>query len=200
MATRITLYEAGGDAVFTEVDGKTKRTKDGADYRTINPLGQVPALRTDAGEIVTENAAILPYVARQFPASGLAPQGGMEAVRLDQWLSFIGTEVHKALFTPLLDPAAPAEAKAYALAKGRPRLAVLADHLLYREYLLDHFSVADAYLVAVLNWTLAVSIDLKEWPSLVAYLTRMRERPSVARAMREERPLYAAEQARHKTA
>jgi glutathione S-transferase len=200
MATRIALYEAGASATFVEVDPRTKRTTDGVDFRTIHALGLVPTLRTDAGELLTENAAILQYVADQFPSAELAPAQGLARARLQQWLCFIGTELHRGLFGPLLDPGAPPDAKAYALDKGRSRLAFVADHLGHREVLLDRFSVADAYLVTVLHWTLAVPINLKDWPPLAAYVARLRERPSVARAFQEELPLYMAEQARQKTA
>jgi len=196
MATRIALYEAGGQAGFVEVDPKTKRTSDGVDFKTIHPLGLVPTLRTDAGEVLTENAAILQYVARQFPAL----DDGVDPTRLQQWLCFIGTELHKGLFAPLLDPKAPEAVKAYVLAKGTSRLAYLSSHLANRDYLLDRFTVADAYLVTVLNWTRAVPIALADWPVLDAYSARVRARPSVARALQEETALYMAELARHKTA
>jgi glutathione S-transferase len=196
MATRISLYEAGADATYTEVDPKTKLTVDGADFREVNPLGLVPTLRTDDGDILTENAAILQYVASRLPDAHLAPTGGREQARLQQWLCFIGTELHKGLFSPLLDPKAPEAAKAYALEKGQSRLAYLEKHLTGREYLLDSFSIADAYLVVVLGWTVVTPIDLKSWPALSAYVARVRARPSVARAMSEERAMYANEKAR----
>src|SRR5262245_49161871 len=91
MATRIAFYEAGAAARFVEVDPKIKRTRDGADYYAINPLGLVPAIRTDDGEVMTENAAILQYVADRFPGANLAPPSGMGRARLQQWLCFIGT-------------------------------------------------------------------------------------------------------------
>ena len=200
MATRIALYEAGGQAEFVEVDPPTKRTLDGQDFRAIHPLGLVPTLRTADGEVVTENAAILQYVARQFPAAQLAPSDGVGQARLQQWLCFIGTELHKGLFAPLLDRKAPDAVKAYVLDKGTSRLEHVSRHLADRAYLLDQFSVADAYLVTVLNWTLAVPIDLEAWPVLAAYVGRIRERPSVAKALREEHQLYAAELARHRAA
>jgi glutathione S-transferase len=119
MATRIAIYETGADARFIEVDTKAKRIPDGGDYLAINPLGYVPALRTDDGEVLTENAAILQYVARRFPAARLVPADGIEHARLQSWLSFIGTELHKGLFIPLLDRTAPEEAKTYAREKYR---------------------------------------------------------------------------------
>ena len=116
LATRIALYEAGADAGFIEVDPKTKRiVDDGSDYLKVYPLGMVPAIRMDDGALLTENAAILQYVAERFPDANLAPKSGIERARLQQWLCFIGTELHKALFAPLLDAKSPEGAKAYAL-------------------------------------------------------------------------------------
>jgi glutathione S-transferase len=200
MATRIALYEAGADARFIEVDTKAKRVVDGGDYLAINPLGYVPALRTDDGEVLTENAAILQYVASRFPAANLAPGDGIARARLQGCLSFVGTELHKGLFIPLLDRKAPQEAKAYAREKYRPRLDYLNDYLTGREFLLNQFSVADAYLTVVLNWSRATSIDFEEWPALKDYFSRMRRRPSIARALAEEGALFVKEQERNKAA
>jgi glutathione S-transferase len=200
MATRIALYEAGADARFVQVDGKTKRTQEGSDYLAINPLGLVPAIRTDDGVVMTENAAVLQYVADRFPDAGLAPRPGVDRSRLQQWLSFIGTELHKALFVPLLDRNAPDATKTYTLEKGESRLAYLNNYLAGRDYLLDRFSIADAYLFTVLNWNIATPVDLARWPAVKDYYTRMRGRPSIARALAEEHALYAEEQARHKAA
>jgi glutathione S-transferase len=198
MAARIAFHEAGADATFIEVDPKTKLTRDGKDFRDIHPLGLVPTLRTDDGDLLTENAAILQYVADFFPGAKLAPTDRMERARLHEWLCFIGTELHKALFGPLLDSKAPEGAKAYALEKGTSRLSHLEKHLTGREFLLDRFSVADAYLFTVLNWSVVTPIDLKKWPAISAYFARLRDRPSVAKAFAEERALYAEEQSRHK--
>ncbi|RKH72933.1 glutathione S-transferase N-terminal domain-containing protein [Corallococcus aberystwythensis] len=192
-ATRICLYEAGAEATYIEVDSKTKRTHDGRDYLEVHPLGLVPALRTDDGDVLTENAAILQYLAQALPQAGLAPEEGRGRVRLQQWLSFIGTELHKSTFNPLLDAKAPEGARSYALEKGTTRLAYLEQHLTGREFLLERFSVADAYLATVLNWCAATPIDLKKWPALSAYFARLQERPSVAKALSEERRLYMAQ-------
>jgi glutathione S-transferase len=202
MATRIAFYEAGASADYLEVDPKTKRVlRDGSDFTTVNPLGLVPTLRTDDGAILTENAAILQYVADRFPQAGIASGEGFPRSRLHQWLCFIGTELHKALFVPLLAKTAPAEMKAYVLEKGLSRLDYLNHYLKGREFLLDHFSVADAYLVTVINWTMATPpIDLSKWPDIKAYYERTLKRPSVAKAIAEEFELYRAEQARHKAA
>lgn len=198
LATRISLYEAGAKATYLEVDAKTKLTQDGKDFREVHPLGLVPTLRTDDGEVLTENAAILQYVAELFPRAHLAPVDAKGRARLQQWLCFIGTELHKALFVPLLDEKAPEGAKSYALEKGASRLAYLEKHLTGREFLLDGFSVADAYLVTVLGWCVATPVDLSEWPVLSAYVGRLWERPSVAKAFAEERALYAEELKRHR--
>jgi glutathione S-transferase len=200
MATRIALYEAGADARYLEVDTKTKRTDDGSDYRAINPLGLVPAIRTDAGAVMTENAAILQYVADRFPAANLAPAAGMDRSRLQQWLCFIGTELHKAFYVPLLDPKAPDVVKTYTREKGERAFAYLDDYLTGRNYLLDRFSIADAYLFTVLNWSSATAVDLARWPAIKDYYSRMRRHPSIARALAEERGLYAEQQARHQAA
>jgi glutathione S-transferase len=199
MATRIALYEAGADAQYIYRD-RNKRLPDGSDFLAINPLGMVPALRTDEGEVLTENAAILQYVAASFPAAKLAPERGVERARLQQWLSFIGTELHKAVFLPLLESEAPADAKAYAAGLAEARLGLLDKHLAGREFLLDSFSVADAYLYTVLNWSRATPINVTRWPAIKAYLSNLRKRPSVAKAVGEEGALYAEEQARHKAA
>jgi len=200
MATRIALYEAGEDATFTLVDTKAKRVAGGADFLEVNLMGQVPVLRTDAGELLTENPVILQFVADRHPGSGLAPTGGMARYRLQQWLNFITSELHKVVFIPLLDAKAPEGAKAYARDKARTRLAYLEAHLAGRDFLLDRFTVADAYLLTVLNWSLASGIDLSAWPAVETYVARLRQRPSVAKALAEELALYREEQARRKAA
>ncbi|MCA1452023.1 glutathione S-transferase family protein [Bradyrhizobium sp. BRP22] len=202
MATRIALYEAGASADYLEVDPKTKVVlKDGSDFNKVNPLGLVPTLRTDDGAVLTENAAILQYVADRFPEANLGSGPGMERTRLHQWLCFIGTELHKGLFVTLLDKKAPQDAKTYVVEKNLSRLDYLENHLKGRDYLLDHFSVADAYLVTVINWTMATPpVELAKWPALKAYHARLRARPSVAKAIAEEFELYKAEIARHKAA
>src|SRR5207253_3127146 len=129
LATRIALYEAGAEAAFIQVDTKTKRVADGSDFRAVNAMGQVPVLRTDDGELLTENPAVLQYVADRYPQSGLAPQGGFERYGLQQWLNFITSELHKVVFIPLLDPKAPEGAKSFAREKAGPRLAYLNDYL-----------------------------------------------------------------------
>ncbi|WP_314962453.1 glutathione binding-like protein [Bradyrhizobium cosmicum] len=202
MATRVALYEAGAEANYLEVDPPTKKVlNDGTDFHSVNPIGLVPTLRTDEGMVLTENAAILQYVADRFPQSGLGAVAGIERTRLHQWLCFIGTELHKGLFIPVLDRKAPQEMKAYVLEKNLSRLDYLDNYLKGRDFLLDHFSVADAYLVTVINWTMATPpIELAKWPNVKSYYERLRQRPSVAKAIAEEFELYKAELVRKKAA
>jgi glutathione S-transferase len=204
MATRIALAEAGGTANMIEIDPANKKVlATGEDYFAVNPLGLVPALRTDSGEVLTENAAILQFIADRFPGAALAPPASdaLGRARLQQWLCFIGTELHKGLMTPMLDRKAPEEVKAYTYRKYASRLAYLNERLAGREFLLDRFSVADAYLATVLGWTQATpQIDLSQYPAVKAYLDRMRARPSVAAALGVEIPLFRAEIARQKVA
>ena len=196
MATRIALYEAGAAARFHQVDNRQKRLVDGSDFLAINGMGQVPVLRTDDGELLTENPVVLQFVADQYPESRLAPSDGMPRYRLQQWLNFITSELHKLVFNPLLDPRSDDGAKVFARGKAAQRFAYLNAHLAGREYLLDRFTVADAYLVVVLNWAVFTGIDLAQWPAVQVYFGRLRERPSVARAFAEEFALFKEEQAR----
>jgi len=188
-ASRAVLYDVEAKANLVLVDhGKTET---GEDFRKIHPLGQVPALRLPNGDLITENAAVLQYLGDAFPARKLTPTDARERTRLQQWLSFVGTELHKCVYVPLLDPKAPAEAKAYALSKADDRLDYLAAHLEGRKTLLEGgLSVADAYLCAVLNWSVAVPIDLKRWPAIPRYHASLFQRPSFARALAEERQLW----------
>lgn len=194
MASRIALYEAGLDAKFFQVTLSTKTLSDGRDYLQINPKGQVPALKLDDGDILTEGPAVLQYIADQVPAGKLAPAHGTRArYKLQQWLNYISTEVHKALFYTMFNPASPPEAKAFARDVLLPaRYDHLSRHLKDREFLLDTFTVADAYLVTTLNWAKPAGVDLAKWPVLAAYAQRIAARPAVAKAIGEELALRAA--------
>ncbi|HZZ63480.1 MAG TPA: glutathione S-transferase N-terminal domain-containing protein [Roseiarcus sp.] len=204
MSARIAFAEANAPVNFIEVDPDTKRVlATGEDYRAINPLGYVPALRLDDGTVLTENAAILQYAADSFPEAKLAPSESdhVGRAKLRQWLSFISSELHKALMTPLLGGATPPEVKAWVLGKYASRIAYLNDKLEGRDFLLESFSIADAYLATVLSWTQATpEIDLTSYPNVKAYLDRMRTRPSVAGALAVEIPLFRGEIARRKAA
>lgn len=200
LASRILAYEADLPLRFVQVDMEAKRTADGTDFFTLNPMGQVPLLRAEDGKLIAENPVVLQFLADTRPGSGLAPAGGLARYQLQQWLNFIATELHKAVFIPLLDPKAPDDAKAYARSKVKLPLDRLQAHLQGRDFLLDGFTVADAYLLAVLNWTRATAIDLAAWPAIAGYYQRLLQRPAVARAVAEEFALYKEEQARRKAA
>ena len=154
---------------------------------TINPKGYVPALRLDDGSILTEGPAIVQYLADQKPASHLAPAAGtIERYRLQEWLTFIGTEIHKS-FSPLFNPASTDDAKTTAKTSIAKRLAYLNDQLASREYLLgSNFTVADAYAFTIVNWTNFVKIDLKPYPNVAAYMARVGGRPKVHETLKSE--------------
>ena len=191
MATRITLYEAGVEASFEEVVLGTKRTKSGEDYLLINAKGQVPALVTDDGNVITEGPAVLQYVADLAPDSGLAPAAGsFERTRLHQWLNYISTELHKGVFYLLFNPSAPAEAKSFARDSLPAKYDFLSKTLEVQDFLVGgRFTAADAYLVTTLGRANAAGIDLSPWPALKEYRDRMFVRPAVSRAFSEEAAL-----------
>jgi glutathione S-transferase len=186
MASRIVLDELGRPAEYIPIDHKTRRPSDG---REIHPLGMVPVLHTDDGHVLTENAAILQYLAAD---TELVPSDPWGRAQLHQWLSFIGTELHKAVFIALLDKKASEGAKAYALANAAPRLAMLERHLEGRDYLLDRYSVADIYLVTVLNWCQATPVKLDGFPAIVRYTTGLRARAAVAQNLQREIEEYVS--------
>jgi len=201
LSARIAAYEANAAIQFHQVDNKLKRVLDGsADYLAINPQGQVPVLKLDSGELLTENPAVLQAIADAHPKSGLVPAAGIERLRVQQWLNFVTSELHKFVFIALLDAKAPEGAKQYARDKAVPRFDYLNRHLTGRDFLTDHFTIADAYLVTILNWTAPSGIDLAKWPTVASYHRRMHARPAIAKAFAEELALYREEQARQKAA
>ncbi len=201
LASRISLYEAGAkDVQFVEVDPKSKRTMAGASYLDIHPLGLVPYLRLEDGSGLSENAAVLQYIASRYPGSELAPKNDSERAQLQQWLCFIGTELHKGIFIPLFDKNAPDGTREHTLKKYEPRWKFLNRHLTGRQFLLDRFTVADAYLYTILNWTVPTQLDLAPYPAIKSYHAALQNRASIARAFKEEMALYQAELARNKAA
>jgi glutathione S-transferase len=184
MASNIALREAGIPFEMSKVDKRTKRV-DGVEFVTINPKGYVPALRLDDGQVLTENVAVLQYIADLNPAAKLAPPAGtMERYRLQEWLSFINSEVHKA-FTPLFSSEATEETKTYARNYLTKRLAYLGGALGDNKYLMgEQFTVADAYLFTVLGWGAHAGVDIG--PKLKSYVERVRARPHVIEAMTAE--------------
>lgn len=189
LASHIALIEAGLPFTAEKADIRNKKTASGEDFFAItNGKGYVPALRLADGTVLCEGVAILQYVADQAPASGLAPaNGSLARYQLQEWLNYIGTEVHKN-FGPLFNPAATPEMKELAKANLQRRFDWLAGQLAGRDYLLgDGFTVADAYLAVVLGWTRVVGIDLAAGhPVLAAYQRRMMSRPAAQAAQRAE--------------
>jgi glutathione S-transferase len=187
LAPHIVLREGAFAFDLVKVDPADKKTAGGEDYIKINPKGYVPALRLDDGQVLTEVAVIVQYLADRKPDSGLAPRyGTMERYRLMEWLNFLASEVHK-LFGPFFNPKIPPEWKENQMGLLVKRLEFLAESLQGKKHLLgDGFTVADAYLCTVLNWTHFLKIDLGQWPALKDYHARVAPRPAVQEALRAE--------------
>lgn len=187
MAPHIALREAGLPVELVKVDLAKKQTANGEDYLKINPNGYVPTLRLDDGEYLTEVAVLLQYIADKKPGAALAPHAGtMERYRLMEALNFISAELHKtlgALFNPKITP----EWKEDRIALFGRRCDALTHKLGSRPYLMGgKFTVADAYLFTILNWTNLFKIDMDKWPKLKDYMARVAARPAVKEAMKAE--------------
>ena len=187
LSPRIALLEAGLPFTTQKVDTKTKQLDGGGDFWAINSKGYVPTLELDNGQVLTEGPAIVQYIADQNPESGLAPKAGtMERYRLQEWLNFITSEIHKG-FSPLFDTALTPEVKQIFKDKLGKRFDWLATQLTGKQYLMgETFTVADGYLFTVLNWCQWVGIDLAKWPVLAGYQARVSARPKVQEAMKAE--------------
>lgn len=187
LASHIALHETGLPFEIEKFNGATLKTESGEDFLKINPKGYVPTLKLNDDNILTEGAAILQYIADQNPGSGLAPKAGtLERYRLQEWLTYIGTEVHKS-FSPLFNKAVAEEVKNYARDLLAKRLAYLESQLATKPYLMGNgFTVADAYLFVVLNWSGHVGIDLEPFPKIREYMARIVIRPAVHAAMKAE--------------
>ncbi len=187
LSPHIVLREAGLAFEPVLASTKTHQLADGTDYYTINPLGYVPVLELDDGARLREGPAIVQYIADQAPHKNLAPANGtLPRYRLQEWLTFISTELHKG-FSPLFNPAVPAEAKKVFADRLVGRLKWIDGQLAGKDYLMgDHFSVADAYLYTVSRWAAPMKIDLSDCPHLVAFQARMAARPAVQAALAAE--------------
>ena len=186
LSPHIVLRELGLPFTLERVDFKTGKTASGSDFKAINPKGYVPALELDDKQVLTEGPAIVQYLADRVPDQGLAPApGSFDRVRLQEWLTFIGTELHKS-FSPLFRPG-PDETKAAAKQRIRNWLDWLEPQLGARPYLLgDRISVADIYLWVVTGWSAYVDLPLEGWPNLVAWRSRIAGRPAVQAALQAE--------------
>lgn len=187
MSPHIVLCELGLEFDIEKVDLAAQRTETGADYRAINPKGYVPALALDDGAVLTEGGMIVQWLADQRPEAGLLPPvGTLDRYRVQEWLSFVSADMHRN-YTPLFDKDLPPEVRRKALARLGGRLDYLAAHLADRSYLMgDRFTVADAYCFTILNWASYVDLDMTPWPTLIAYHSRVMERPAVQAAMAQE--------------
>lgn len=188
LASRIVLIELGRPFESIRVDSHAGRTEHGVDYLDVNPRGYVPALEIEGGAVITENAAILQYLADLDPGASLAPPSGLERVRLQETLSFISSELHKAFWPffrgePLSDDEAKAASANLARRVGDVEHSLSDD----RPYVLGQtMSVADAYLFVVLNWTSFIGFSLDSWPRVAAFLGHMASRSSVRTALKQE--------------
>ncbi|HMN45774.1 MAG TPA: glutathione transferase GstA [Povalibacter sp.] len=187
LSSHIALREAGATFDLVRVDTKTKLMDAGADFRTVNPNGYVPVLELDSGERLSENAAILQYIADTYPAANLAPPpGSMARYRMLEWLTFITSEVHKG-YSPLFNPATPEDYKSITRERLAGRLAYVDQKLAGRQYLLgDTFSAADTYLFVCVNWSGAVNVDVSAFANLQAFQARVAARPAAQAAMQAE--------------
>jgi len=186
LAPHIALRETGAQFDLAIVDLQTKRVDDGSSFATLNPKGYVPALRLDDGQVLTENVAVLLYIADQYPNARLAPAGqGIERHRMVEWLAFINSELHKA-FGILFSGTAPEASQQYARAQIAKRLDYLQGAIATEFVSGSRFTIADAYLFTVLSWCGEVDIDLERWPALARYQARLRARPAVLAALKAE--------------
>ncbi len=188
LSPHIVLHELGLSFEPVQVDLSSKKTKDGSDFRKINPKGYVPALQLDDGAILTEGPAIVQYLADQKPAAGLAPANGTFArYRLQEWLNFISTELHKQ-FSPLFNPASSDALKQAQQERLAERFRQIVAAMGTAPYLMgDQFTVADAYLYTVLTWAGFLGVDLTPFPALKAYMERVEARPAVRATLAAER-------------
>lgn len=187
LASHIALKESGLPFHAVLAPTKTHQLTDGTDYYNINPLGYVPMLEFDDGTRLRESPAIMQYIADQAPARKLAPPAGtMERYRLQEWLTFIGMELHRSIGT-LFNPALPDEGKAVFRDRAAKRLQWLDSQLAGKTFLMgSDFTVADGYLFTVTNWAKPLGLDLSAYPHLVAYRERVAARPAVKEAMTAE--------------
>ena len=188
LSPHIVLRELGLPFETVQVDLKTKRTGDGSDFWKINPKGYVPTLQLDDGSILTEGPAIVQYLADRKPDAGLAPANGSFArYRLQEWLNFISTELHKQ-FSPLFNPATPEPVKQAQQERLAMRFGEIVAAMGSAPWLMgDAFTVADAYLYTVLTWAAYVGVDLAPFPALQAYMQRVEARPAVRATLAAER-------------
>lgn len=188
LSPHIVALEAGIPLTLEKVDLGKKQTASGSDFLKINPKGYVPALELDDGRVITEGPAIVQYLADLKPEKLLAEKAGtFERAKVQEWLNYIGTEIHKN-FGPLFNSAASEADKTLAINKIKDRLKLVETQLEGSEYLVGaRFTVADAYLFTVLGWCQYVNLSLDEFPAIAAYVDKLKERPSIKTALDAEK-------------
>jgi glutathione S-transferase len=187
LSPHIVACEAELPLELIKVDLNNKLTETKEDFHQLNPNGYVPLLILDDGNQLTEGPAIVQYLADQAPDKKLIPLAGtFERYKVQQWLNFISTEIHKS-FGLLFNPAASDATKELAVNILKKRLAIVAEQLSSQPYLLgETFSVADVYLFVTLSWGQYVNVDISRWPALARYADKISERPAVQKAMKAE--------------
>ena len=187
LSPHIVLHESGLPFTGVLASTKTKKLQDGTDFHTINELGYVPVLELDNGERLREGPAIVQYLADQVPGKNLAPANGtMERYRLQEWLNFITSELHKG-YSPLFRPTTPDEYKTIARDNLIKKYEFVDASLAGKQYLMgDSFSVPDAYLFTVTIWAKHVGLDLSKFANVGAFMERMAARPAVQAALEAE--------------
>lgn len=185
LAPHIVLYESGASFEAVAVDLGAKTLPDGSDYLAVNPKGAVPALGLDGGEVLTENATILQYLADQGGSDELLPKSGLPRYRVLEWTTFVSTELHKG-FGPLWNPSAPADVKSAARDALGKKFDFIQERLGEGFLTGEAFTIADAYLFTVLRWTAIHDIDLGRWSGLSDYQQRVAARPKVREALSAE--------------
>ncbi len=187
LSPHIALCESGLPFELVVVDLANKKLSNGDDFYKVNPKGQVPALTMDEnGELLTEGAAIVQYIADRATTSIAPANGTVERARLQEWLNFIATEMHKG-FSPIYKADTPESYKETCIANWKKKLDMLEQHFAKNNWLLKDFSVADGYLFTVLTWAPRAKIDVAiGWPKLGAFMDRMRARPAVQKALQAE--------------
>jgi glutathione S-transferase len=187
LSPHIVLHEAGIAFEHVLASTKSHKLQDGTDYYKLNPLGYVPLLELDDGTRLREGPAIVQYIADQVPTKNLAPANGtLPRYRLQEWLTFIGTELHKQ-YGPLFAPSTPEEFKSALKEKLGQRYAWIDSQLAEKNYVMgEHFSVADAYLFVVTRWAKPLGLDLSAYKNVAAFMDRMNARPAVQQALKDE--------------
>ncbi|TDR72489.1 glutathione transferase GstA [Paludibacterium purpuratum] len=188
LSPHIVLAELGLPCEVEQVDIRSvpHMTETGKLFSDINPKGSVPALVLDNGELLTEGAVIVQYLADLVPAKKLVPVvGSMDRYRLQEWLNYIASEIHKG-FGLLFMPGITDDVRHLVMERVTKRMEFLSSHLKNKAYLMGDFTVADAYLFTCLNWCQFLKVSLEPWPALPAYLKRVADRPAVQQVLKAE--------------